>query len=75
MYQSYLNFDVIEVQIMGTYLLKVLDLTGYFQYSACLGVDKKPLRINQRELIEEIHFNIFTCKKEELLAMTAMNVK
>ena len=26
MYQNYLNFDVVEVQIMGTYLLKVLDL-------------------------------------------------
>ena len=43
MYQNYRNFDVVEVQIMDVYLLrKVLDLTGYFLYSARLakGVNK-----------------------------------
>ena len=59
----------------GYLFIKVLDLTGYFLYSARLRVDKKPLRINQRELIKEIDFNIFTCKKEELVIMTAVNVK
>ena len=50
MYQNYRNFDVVEVQIMDVYLLrKVLDLTGYFLYSARLHVNK-----NLFELTKEI---------------------
>ena len=40
-YQNYRNFDVVEVQIMDIYyFIKVLNLTGYFLYSAHLGVNK-----------------------------------
>ena len=75
MYQNYRNFDVVEVQIMDIYLLKPLIWLIIFCTSALLGVDKKPLGINQRELIKEIDFNIFTCKKDELVVMNAVNVK
>ena len=74
MYQNYRNFEVTEVQIMDIYLLK--SLIDWLFSVLCTPIrQQKPVQINQRELIKEIDFNIFTCKKQELLAMTAMNVK
>ena len=75
MYQNYRNFDVVEFQIMDIYLLKSLIWLVIFYTLHAYASIKKPLRINQRELIKEIDFNLFTCKKEELVAMTAVNVK
>ena len=41
MYQNYGNFDVVEDQIMDIYLLKsLIDLIGYFLYSASLRVNE-----------------------------------
>ena len=47
MYQNYRNFDVDEVQIMGIYLIKVLDLIGYFLYSSRLRVNKNPFKLTK----------------------------
>ena len=60
MYQDYRNFDVIEVQIMDIYyFIKVLNLTGYFLYSARLGVNKNLFdqlkRTNKGDRLQYVH--------------------
>ena len=63
MYQNYRNFDVVEVQIMGIYLLKSLIWSGrgYFLYSACLHayVNKNLFKVqrltNKRDRLQYIY--------------------
>ena len=48
-------------------------MIGYFLYSARLHVNKNLFKLTKENSIKYMDFSIFTCKKYELVVMTAVN--